>query len=227
MPWRNFSFIMEYLEQNAWKTKPSDRFVLEWIKCHLSAKITPRLVQVKWLQPWMITVSSSSLGVLGGVLFAMGLGWLAGLVGGASQILDGVDGQFSRLTGRQSAGGAFWDSILDRYSDNAMEIGLIIYLIRLPVAIPIWFVVVLGSLALIGGNLISYSEARAEGLEIQLGKPTLASKGTRMTVMVLSGLASPIWASMPMVALCYLALHTNVVVAIRLVKAQRSYSSTP
>ena len=216
---------MEFIEQNAWKTKPSDRFVLKWIKCHLSARITPRLVRVKWLRPWMITVSSTSLGVLAGVVFAMGLGWMAGLVGGVSQILDGVDGQFARLTRRQSKAGAFWDSVLDRYSEGAMEIGLILYLIRLPVPLPLWFVVVLGSLALIGSSLISYSDARAEGLEIRLGKPTLASKGTRMTVMILSGIGSPIWAFMPMVALCYLALHPSIVVAIRLVKAQRSSSS--
>lgn len=216
---------MEYIEQNEWKTKPSDRFVLKWIKCNLSARITPRLVRVKWLRPWMITVSSASLGVLAGVVFAMSLGWLAGLVGGVSQILDGVDGQFARLTRRQSTAGAFWDSVLDRYSESAMEIGLIFYLIRLPVSIPIWFVVVVGSLALIGSNLISYSNARAEGLEIRLGRPTLASKGTRMTAMILSGLASLIWALMPIVALCYLALHTNIVVATRLVKAQRSSSS--
>jgi len=217
---------MELFEQNAWKTKPSDRFVLKWIKCNLSARITPRLVRVKWLQPWMITVSSASLGVLAGVIFAMRWGWLAGLVGGISQILDGVDGQFARLTGRLSAAGAFWDSILDRYSESAMEIGLIFYLFRLPVAIPIWFVVVIGSLALIGSSLISYSDARAESLEIKIGRPTLASKGTRMTVMVLSGIGSPIWALMPMIALGYLALHPNVVVVTRLVKAQRSSSPT-
>lgn len=179
------------------------------------------MVRVKWLRPWMITVSSSSLGVV----FAMGLGWLAGLVGGVSQILDGVDGQFARLTGRQSEAGAFWDSVLDRYSEGSMGIGLILYLILLPVPISLWYVVVLGSLALIGSNLISYSDARAEGLGIRLVKPTLVSKGTRITVMVLSGLGSPIWTLMPMVALCYLALHTNIVVAIRLVKAQRLSAS--
>jgi hypothetical protein len=59
-----------------WQTKPTDRFVLKWIKCHLSARITPRLVRVKWLRPWMITVSSASLGVLAGVAFAMEWGWL-------------------------------------------------------------------------------------------------------------------------------------------------------
>lgn len=217
---------MEDLTKDAWKTKSTDRFLLKWIKCHLSARITPRLVTVKWLCPWIITVSSASLGVMAGVAFAMGWGWLAGLVGGASQILDGVDGQFARLTGRQSAGGAFWDSVLDRYSDGAMLIGVTLYLVRLPVPFPLWQLVVFGSLALIGTNLISYSDAIAKDLEIELGKPTLASKGTRMTVIVLSGLSSPIWPFMPMVALAYVALHVNIVVVIRLLKAQRS-SSVP
>lgn len=218
---------MESLERDAWKTKSTDRFLLKWIKCHLSARITPRLVKVKGLRPWMITVGSATLGVMAGVAFAMGWGGLAGLVGGASQVLDGVDGQFARLTGRQSAGGAFWDSVLDRYSEGAVVIGLTLYLVRLPVPFPLWQVAVFGSLALIGSNLISYSDARAKSLNIQLGKPTLASKGTRMTIIVLSGLASTIWPLMPMVALGYVALHPNAVVAVRLLKAQRSSSSVP
>ena len=215
---------MEDYKKDTWKTKPTDRFLLKWIKCHLSARITPRLVGVKWLRPWMITVSSASLGMMAGVAFAMGWGWLAGLVGGASQVLDGVDGQFARLTGRQSVGGAFWDSVLDRYSDGAMVIGVTLYLVRLPVPFPLWQVVVFGSLALIGTNLMSYSDAIAKNLEIEFGKPSLASKGTRMTAIILSGLGSPIWPLMPMVALGYVALHVNVVVAIRLLKAQRSSS---
>ncbi|MFB0520599.1 MAG: hypothetical protein ACETWD_04105 [Desulfatiglandales bacterium] len=46
-----------------------------------------------------------------------------------------------------------------------------------------------------------------------------------MTIIVLSGLASTIWPLMPMVALGYVALHPNAVVAVRLLKAQRSSSS--
>jgi len=32
--------------QPDWRTKPSDRFILKWIKCHLSAPITPLLVNL-------------------------------------------------------------------------------------------------------------------------------------------------------------------------------------
>ena len=167
----------------------------------------------------MITISSALVGVLAGVVFALGWAWLAGLIAAASQVLDGVDGQFARLTGRQSTTGAFLDSVLDRYPDGAMVIGLVIYLVRLPAPIPLWLTLALGSLALIGSNLVSYGSARAESLGIDLGKPTLASKGTRTTVMALCAIASLIWPPMPLVALLYLVIHTNGVVVKRLIEA--------
>jgi phosphatidylglycerophosphate synthase len=213
-------------ERDSWKTKPTDRFVLKWIKVHLSARITPKLVKFPWLRPWMITISSTGLGGIAGVVFAMGCGWLAGLVGGIAQILDGVDGQFARLTGRQSAAGAFWDSVLDRYADGAMMIGLVVYLVGLPAPLAPWVLLLLGSVALIGSGLISYSSARAENLGLNMGKPTLASKGTRMTMMVLAALGSAIWPWLPLIALLYLAAHSNVVVIRRLIIAHRSSSMT-
>jgi phosphatidylglycerophosphate synthase len=208
-----------------WQTKPSDRFVLKWIKVHLSARITPRLLTWGGLEPWMITLFSSSLGVLAGAIFALGWGWLAGCLAACAQVLDGVDGQFARITGKQSKGGAFWDSVLDRYADGAMVIGLIIYLVRLPFPLPLWALLTLGALALIGSNLISYSSARAESLGIDLGKPTLAGKGTRTSVMILCAWGSLVWPEFPILALFYLAIHPNVAVVRRLIRT--SHISQP
>jgi phosphatidylglycerophosphate synthase len=207
---------------DSWKTKPGDRFVLKWIKIHLSARITPKLVVIPWLRPWMITIGSASMGVLGGVIFALGWGWLAGMVAAVSQVLDGVDGQFARLTKRQSTAGAFLDSVLDRYPDGAMVIGMVIYLIRLPIPIPLWLLLIFGYLAISGSNLISYSSAKADSLGIDLGKPTLASKGTRSSVMIVCALGSLIWPSMPALALGYLVIHPNTAVMHRLFRAFKS-----
>jgi len=222
---KSINILNEHPVPNPWQTKSTDRFVLKWIKCHLSARITPRLVRVKWLRPWMITISSAFIGIVGGVVFALGLGWLAGLIAAASQILGGVDGQFARLTKMQSASGAFLDSVLDRYVDGAMVIGLILYLIRLPIPIPPWQLLILGSLALIGSNLMSYSMARAQSLGIQLDRPTLANnlvnKGTRTTVIVLCCFGTLFWPPMPMVALCYLSFYINLEVVRRLFRASR------
>jgi phosphatidylglycerophosphate synthase len=199
-----------------WQTKPTDRFVLKWIKTHLSARITPRLTRLRWLRPWMLTLLASFMGVSAGVIFALGWGFLAGWIAACAQVLDGVDGQFARLTGQQSKAGAFWDSVLDRYADGAMVIGTTLYLVRLPHPLPLWLLLVLGGLALIGSNLVSYTSARAEGLGMDLGKPTLASKGTRTTVMILCAWGSPLWPGMPILPLLYLAVHPNISVIIRL-----------
>ena len=100
-----------------------------------------------------------------------------------------------------------------------MVIGMVVYLVRFPIFEPLWVLLVVGSLALIGSSQISYSSARAESLEIDLGKPTLVSKGTRISMIAVSGLLTPLWQGMPAIALFYLALHTNIVVVKRLLKA--------
>ncbi len=197
-----------------WQTKPTDRFVLKWIKINLSARLTPLLTGFRWLSPWMITVAATLIGISAGLIMAAGWCFVAGLLAAGSQILDGVDGQFARLSGKECRAGAFLDSVLDRYTDGFLVIGLIIFNAKM--GLPLWLIVLLGSPALIGSGLISYSSARAENLGISLGGPTFASKGTRTSVMAVSGLLSPVLASAPFVALVYLAVHTNAVVLRRI-----------
>ncbi len=206
-------------EMSDWKTKPTDRFVLKWIKMNLSARITPKLVAVQRLRPWMITLLSTGVGVFAGLVFAAGSGWIAAFLAAFAQVMDGVDGQFARLTGMQSKGGAFLDSVLDRYFDSALTIGMVVYLIRLPVGFSLWTLLVIAFLALTGGGLISYTTARAESLGIPMGKPTLASKGTRTSVIVLCGWTSLFWPPAPLLALVYLAVHPNIVVIRRILLA--------
>ncbi|MGO9120995.1 MAG: CDP-alcohol phosphatidyltransferase family protein [Desulfomonilaceae bacterium] len=201
----------------SWQTKPTDRFILKWIKINLSARLTPLLVRFRWLKPWMITVLANLIGTSAGFALALGWGFIAGIMAAAAQVLDGVDGQFARLTSRQTTAGAFLDSVLDRYTDGFLIFGLIIYNGRM--GLPVWLLIPVGGLALIGSSLISYSSARAENLGIDLGRPTLASKGTRTTVVAISGILSPIFPFIQLVALCYLALHTNLVVLYRIAVA--------
>ena len=208
---------------DSWKTKPTDRFILKWIKCHLSARVTPHLVKFQWLRPWKITFGSTIIGMLSGIFFALGWGFVAGMTAMVSQVLDGVDGQFARLTGTQSRPGALLDSVLDRYSDGALVIGLIIYSMQLPLNISLWLLFMVAFFALIGSSSVSYSSARAASLNLFIEKePTLASKGTRTTLVALSGLLSLLWPAAPLIALLYLAIHPNLVVCRRLMTAYRA-----
>jgi phosphatidylglycerophosphate synthase len=74
---------------------------------------------------------------------------------------DSLDGTMARLAGRPSTWGAFLDSTLDRVADAAIFCG-----------IALWFagdgddptMTVVTLAALVGGLLVSYARARAEGL---------------------------------------------------------------
>ncbi len=203
-------------EDASWRTKPADRFILKWIKVHLSARITPRLVGIKGLKPWMITLFSACVGTAAGLVFALGLPFIAGCLAAVAQVMDGVDGQFARLTKTQSRGGAFWDSVLDRYADGTMMMGMIVYLFNLSDPPSPWVLVSVGIFAVTGANLISYSSARGEALGLSMGVPTLAGKGTRASAMILSAWVTVFWPAAPLWALCYLCVHTNLAVVRRL-----------
>jgi phosphatidylglycerophosphate synthase len=171
----------------------------------------------------MVTVTSALLGVAAGFLLAFGYPWQGGIVAAVSQILDGVDGQLARLTGRSSLTGAFLDSVLDRYADLAMVLGTLFYLLSVPLPYPIVpaAIFVIGFFALVGSAAVSYTTARAAELGLNFGRPTLASKGTRMTVMVLCAVAASVWEPAPLIALAYVAVHANAAVVRRVVTAAK------
>jgi phosphatidylglycerophosphate synthase len=205
-----------------WRNKATDRFVLRWIKRYLSAPASLLLVRVPGIKPWMATAAAASLGTAAGVVFALGYGWQAGVVAAAGQILDGVDGQLARLTGRSSAAGALLDSVLDRVADAALVLGSAAYLVRtpLPHASYVPAVLALAFVAVVASNLVSYSGARAAELGLPLpSRPTLASKGTRAAAMVLGALATPLWPQTPLVALAYVAGHAAAAVIYRMAAA--------
>jgi len=205
-----------------WRNKPTDRFVLRWIKRHLSAPLSLVLVRVPGTRPWMATAAAASLGAAAGAIFALGHGWQAGLVAAAGQILDGVDGQLARLTGRSSAAGALLDSVLDRVADAALVLGSAAYLVRnpLPYGPYVPAVAALAFVAVVASNLVSYSGARAAELGLSLpARPTLAGKGTRTAAMVLGALATPLWPQAPLAALAYVAAHATGAVIYRMAVA--------
>ena len=71
-----------------------------------------------------------------------------------------ADGQVARRVGRVTAFGAFLDSTLDRYSDLALYMGLVVYytLAGRP------FYMTLAAVAMASSFMVSYSRARAESL---------------------------------------------------------------
>lgn len=73
---------------------------------------------------------------------------------------DMLDGTMARLSGRSGNWGAFLDSTLDRIADGAIFLSLVIYF----ASTDQFWLVGATSVCLIGGMIVSYAKARAEGL---------------------------------------------------------------
>lgn len=118
------------------------------------------------ISPNAITILGCALSIAGAVLIALGL-WPAGIalavVGGFG---DAVDGLLARQSQRMTRFGAFLDSVLDRWSDSAFFIGLLVYFARADMLME----EVLSGLALSFSLLVSYTRARAEGVGAQCSR---------------------------------------------------------
>ncbi|MFB3917911.1 MAG: CDP-alcohol phosphatidyltransferase family protein [Terriglobales bacterium] len=84
----------------------------------------------------------------------------AGIVIIGAGIFDMVDGRVARATGQVTTFGAFFDSVIDRYSDLALFFGLLVYYARANR----FFYVVLVAVVMTGSVMVSYTRARAESL---------------------------------------------------------------
>jgi len=133
-------------------------------------------------------------------------------------LADSLDGTMARLAGRSSDWGAFLDSTLDRFSDAAIFSGL-----------TIWFVtqddllgVSLTLAALVLGQLVSYTRARAEGLGAQAAVG-IAERTERLVVVLVAagvvGLGLP--SAVLVGAMALLALASAVTVVQRMVVVRR------
>ncbi|MBV9987713.1 MAG: DUF4833 domain-containing protein [Chitinophagaceae bacterium] len=90
------------------------------------------------------------------------VGWAGALILFAG-LFDMLDGQVARLGNMSSSFGALYDSVLDRYSELVMFLGICYYL----VAHHYFLSSIFAFIALIGSMMVSYTRARAEGLGIQ------------------------------------------------------------
>ena len=85
------------------------------------------------------------------------VGWAGALILFAG-LFDMLDGQVARLGNMASAFGAMYDSVLDRYSELIMFLGICYYL----VGHHYFFSSLFAFITLIGSMMVSYTRARAE-----------------------------------------------------------------
>lgn len=159
-----------------------------------------RLLQKTGVSPTQLTLIGFLLNLGVGAVLALGhlpLGGALLLVVGAFDMLDGA---LARVANRATTFGAFLDSTLDRYSEAALLLGLLVEASRRgdPIVPPFAFVVIVGSL------MVSYTRARSEGLGLK-NEVGIAPRPERLVILgvgLIVGLEIP--------ALALLAFLTNV-----------------
>jgi CDP-diacylglycerol--glycerol-3-phosphate 3-phosphatidyltransferase len=126
---------------------------------------------------------------------------------------DTLDGTMARLSGRSSRWGAFLDSTLDRIGDAAIFTSLLWWFVRDGQT---WMAGVT-AVCLIGGIVISYAKARAEGLGMTCDVGIAARSERLVTALVCTGLTGIFHAQwIQSVGLSLLAVATVVTVGQRL-----------
>lgn len=108
-----------------------------------------------------LSMLSGLLGVSSGVAVAAGRFTLGGWLFLAAGILDVMDGRVARIRKEANPAGAALDSVLDRYVDSAMLMGLAWYYRDNWVLLPVL-------VAFLGTSLVPYVRARGEGLGINI-----------------------------------------------------------
>jgi CDP-diacylglycerol--glycerol-3-phosphate 3-phosphatidyltransferase len=117
-----------------------------------------RMLALSRIHPNVLTFIGLLINVWAAYLFGVGSFKAAGAVILGAGLFDMVDGRVARETNRVTKFGGFWDSVLDRYSDLGLLVGLLVYY----ASINRNFYVVMTAVVMMGTVMVSYTRARAE-----------------------------------------------------------------
>src|SRR5271165_4927242 len=159
------------------------------------------------IHPNVLTFLGLLINIVAAVLLAEGQFRWAGAVIISAGLFDMVDGRVARATNQVTRFGGFFDSVLDRYSDLALLMGLLVYYgnISRP------FYVVLTAVVMTGSVMVSYTRARAENT-IPSCKVGFMERPERVVLLIIGALfdrmAPVLWV---------IALLSNITVIHRMV----------
>jgi archaetidylinositol phosphate synthase len=124
----------------------------------------------------------------------------------ASGFCDTLDGIVARTFQQTTVFGGFFDSLLDRYADGAVYIGIIIA----GLCDQIW-----GLIALAGSILVSYSRARAEAAGIKMESVGFAERAERILILAAVSIIAIWWLPALNYGVIVLAVLSNFTVLQR------------
>src|SRR6267143_2778801 len=166
-----------------------------------------RALALSRIHPNVLTFLGLEINTWAAFLFAAGRFRWAGVVVILAGLFDMVDGRVARETNRVTRFGGFFDSVIDRYSDLALFMGLLVYY----ASINRFFYIVLTAIVMTGSVMVSYTRARAE-CTIPKCKVGFLERPERVVLIILGALfdrmAPVLWV---------IALFSNLTVVHRMI----------
>ncbi|MBI3629658.1 MAG: CDP-alcohol phosphatidyltransferase family protein, partial [Candidatus Rokubacteria bacterium] len=114
------------------------------------------------LRPNHLTVCGLGVSILTAAAFASGRPRGAGLLLTLAGLFDFFDGSLARVSGQVTPFGAFLDSVIDRYSDLVVLLGIVVFFARTPHTRG----AIVAMAGLVGSVMVSYTRARAESIGV-------------------------------------------------------------
>ncbi len=112
------------------------------------------------IRPNLLTLVGVLVNIVAAYALAIGYFVTAGFIMIIANIFDFVDGKVARELDMETPFGAFWDSVMDRFSDISLFVGLIFLYAELGRT----DYIMITSLAMMFAIMTSYTRARAESI---------------------------------------------------------------
>jgi CDP-diacylglycerol---glycerol-3-phosphate 3-phosphatidyltransferase len=153
----------------------------------LERHLVPRLIQLR-LKPNHVSFLGLLSSVMAGVSFVY-YPFFGGFFTLVTGLFDTLDGSLARALGQNKKYGAFLDSVLDRYTELIIYLGIWCYFYRSGTTTPLISLILL--LILFGSLMVSYTRARAEGLGVRCLAGAF-QRGERIVLLGLAGVVNPV-----------------------------------
>lgn len=135
------------------------------------------------IHPNALTFVGLLINVYAAYLLAKGNFWGGGWVVVGASLFDMLDGRVARTTNKVTRFGGFFDSVLDRYSDLILLMGLLVYYGSINRSA----YVVLTAVVMTSSVMISYTRARAENIILKC-KVGFMERPERMVLLMIGTL---------------------------------------
>ncbi len=175
--------------------------------CNKVVVMIVRLLTILGIHPNALTLIGLVINIAGAVMLAQGRFFAAGWVITGAAIFDMVDGRAARETNQVTRFGGFFDSVIDRYSDLGLLMGLLVYYANINRP----FYVVLTAIVMTASVMISYTRSRAENT-IPKCKVGFLERPERVVLLIIAALFNRIPA-----VLWVIAVLGNITVIHRMI----------